>query len=287
MTEFASRGYAHPETLVSTEWVARHRDDPNVRIIESNEDPLVYSSGHVPGAAEVNWVRDLNDPINRDYLDRDGFTALMQRLGATADTTLVFYGDKSNWWACYAFWVFHLFGHNNSRVMDGGRLKWEFEGRELTIQEPQFTASDYRAAERDDEIIRIFRQQVMDHLLAGGRLVDVRSPAEFHGELLHMSDYPNEGAVRGGHIPTADNIPWARAVNPHDGTFKPGAELERIYRQENGLKPDDDVVVYCRIGERSSHTWFVLRYLLGFDKVRNYDGSWVEWGNLVGVPIER
>lgn len=287
MSELVDRGYAYPGALVSTDWVVRHLDDPNVRIIESNESPLVYPSGHIPGAVEVDWIRDLNDPINRDYLDRGDFSALMQRLGVTEKTTLVFYGDKSNWWACYAFWVFQLFGHTNSRVMDGGRLKWEFEGRELTIQEPRIAASNYQSAERNDERIRIFRQQVMDHLLAGGRLVDVRSPAEFHGELLHMSDYPNEGAVRGGHIPTANNIPWAEAVHPHDGTFRPAAELRRLYLQEHDLKADDDVVVYCRIGERSSHTWFVLRYLLGFGKVRNYDGSWVEWGNLVGVPIER
>ncbi len=287
MTEFARRGYAHPEILVSTEWVEQHLDDPNVRIIESNEDSLVYSSGHIRGAVEVDWIRDLNDPINRDYLDRKEFSALMQRIGATSETTLVFYGDKSNWWACYAFWVFHLFGHRNSRVMDGGRLKWEFEGRQLTVQEPQIRPTDYQAAERDDTTVRIFRQQVMDHLLAGGRLVDVRSPAEYHGELLHMADYPNEGAVRAGHIPTADNVHWARAVRPHDGTFRSAEELREIYTQEYLLYPEDDVVVYCRIGERSSHTWFVLRYLLGFKKVRNYDGSWVEWGNLVGVPIER
>ena len=287
MSDIASRGYARPDVLVSTDWVAEHLNDPNIRIIESNEDPLLYPSGHVPGAVEVDWTRDLNDPLRRDYLGQDGFTALMRRLGATADTTLVFYGDKSNWWACYAFWVFHLFGHTNARVMDGGRLKWDQEGRETTTDVPTFEASEYQAPERDDARIRAFRDQVLAHVEAGKKLVDVRSPAEYSGELLHMPDYPNEGALRGGHIPGAANIPWARAANPENGTFKSADELRAIYVEEQGLQPGDDIVAYCRIGERSSHSWFVLTYLLGFDKVRNYDGSWTEWGNLVGVPVER
>ncbi|HEX4956297.1 MAG TPA: sulfurtransferase [Thermoanaerobaculia bacterium] len=287
MSEIEARDYAHPEALVSTDWVAAHQDDPTVRIVESNEDPLLYPSGHIPGAVEVDWTRDLNHPVRRDYLDREGFEALMRRLGATAETTIVFYGDKNNWWATYAFWVFQLFGHRRARIMDGGRLKWQKEGRSLVREVPTPTPSDYRAAQRDDVHERAFRDQVLGHLEAGRRLIDVRSPAEFTGERLHMDDYPNEGALRGGHIPGAANIPWARAVDTADGTFKSAADLRAIYEAEKGFAPADDVIVYCRIGERSSHTWFVLKYLLGYPAVRNYDGSWTEWGNLVGVPIEK
>lgn len=287
MTDIENRGYADPEVLVSTDWVAEHLDDPNVRIVESNEDPLLYPSGHIPGAVEVDWTRDLNDPLRRDYLRKDDFEKLMSRIGATRDTTLVFYGDKNNWWACYAYWVFRLFGHENAKVMDGGRLKWVKEERPLTEEEPSYDATDYTAPERDDSKIRAFRDDVLAHLEAGNPLVDVRSPGEYSGELLHMPDYPNEGALRGGHIPGAANVPWAQAVNPDDGTFKTADELRGIYEQREGLSEDDDVVVYCRIGERSSHTWFVLTHLLGYDQVRNYDGSWTEWGNLVNVPIER
>jgi thiosulfate/3-mercaptopyruvate sulfurtransferase len=287
MTDIPHRGYARPEALVSTDWVAAHLADPEVRVVESNEDPLLYPSGHIPGAAEVDWTRDLNDPVRRDYLQREGFAALMGRLGATPETTVVFYGDKNNWWACYAFWVFQLFGHGNARVMDGGRLKWEKEGRELTRETPVFAATAYPAPARNDRDIRAFRDQVLRHVEAGLPLVDVRSPEEFTGERLHMPAYPNEGALRGGHIPGAQNVPWARAIDPADGTFKTAEELRAIYEKEKGLSPGDDVVAYCRIGERSSHTWFVLTYLLGYPRVRNYDGSWTEWGNLVGVPIER
>jgi thiosulfate/3-mercaptopyruvate sulfurtransferase len=287
MTAIAERGYAHPEALVSTDWVAEHANDPGVRIVESNEDPLLYPSGHIPGAVEVDWTRDLNDPIRRDYLGREGFEQLMSRLGATPQTTVVFYGDKSNWWACYAFWVFQLFGHTNAKVMDGGRLRWEQEGRPLVREVPSFAPSRYQAPERDDQKIRAYRDHVMSHVEAGLPLVDVRSPDEFTGKRLHMEAYPNEGALRGGHIPGAKNVPWARAVNPDDGQFKSAAELRAIYEQEQGLKPADDVIAYCRIGERSSHSWFVLTYLLGYPRVRNYDGSWTEWGNLVGVPIEK
>jgi thiosulfate/3-mercaptopyruvate sulfurtransferase len=285
-SDIASRGYAQPEALVSTAWVAEHLDDPQVRIVESNEDPLLYPSGHIPGAAEVDWTRDLNDPVRRDYLGREGFERLMRRLGATPDTTMVFYGDKSNWWACYAFWVFQLFGHRNARVMDGGRVKWEREGRPLTKEVPSFAPSDYTARERDDHAIRAFREQVMEHVKGKRPLVDVRSPEEFSGERMHMPNYPNEGALRGGHIPGAQNIPWGKAVK-EDGTFKTAEELRQLYEREKGLRSGDDVIAYCRIGERSSHTWFVLTYLLGYPKVRNYDGSWTEWGNLVGVPIEK
>ena len=211
-SEIKARGYARPETLVSTDWVADHLDDPNVRLVESNEDPLVYPSGHIPGAVEVDWTRDLNDPLRRDYLDRDGFEALARRIGITPETTVVFYGDKNNWWACYAYWVFHLFGHTNARIMDGGRLKWQQEGRELTRDVPRYDASDYQAPARDDSTIRAFRDQVLAHVDAGLPLIDVRSPEEYSGERMHMPDYPNEGALRGGHIPGAHNVPWGRAV---------------------------------------------------------------------------
>ncbi len=281
------RGYASPQVLVSTEWVAGRLDDPAVRVVESNEDPLLYAQGHIPGAAEVDWTRDLNHPVVRDYLDREGFEKLMSRLGATHETTIVFYGDKNNWWACYAFWVFQLFGHTNARIMDGGRLKWLGEGRPMVRDVREHAPTEYGAPERDDTCIRAFREQVLDHVRAGRPLVDVRSPEEFRGERLHMPEYPNEGALRGGHIPGARGIPWARAVDPADGTFKTAEDLRAIYVEEHGLKPDDDIIAYCRIGERSSHSWFVLTYLLGFRKVRNYDGSWTEWGNTVGVPIEK
>jgi thiosulfate/3-mercaptopyruvate sulfurtransferase len=287
MTDIAQRGYARPEVLVSTDWVAAHLDDPAVRIVESNEDPLLYTAGHIPGAVEVDWTADLNDPIRRDYLDQAGFEALASRIGITPDTTVVFYGDKNNWWATYAFWVFQLFGHTNARVMDGGRIKWINEGRETTREKPSYPPTAYKAPARDDSVIRAFRDQVLAHVEAGGQLVDVRSPAEYSGERLHMPDYPNEGALRGGHIPGARNIPWSRAADPETGTFKTADELRAIYQTEQALDPQAPTVAYCRIGERSSHSWFVLTYLLGFSDVRNYDGSWTEWGNLVGVPIEK
>lgn len=280
------RGYITPGVLVSTAWVQEHLNDPNVRIAESNEDPLLYGSNHIPGAVEVDWARDLNDPVRRDYLNRGAFEALMRRIGATRDTTVVLYGDKNNWWATYAFWVLQLFGHTNARIMDGGRLKWLKENRPATREVPRYAASDYKAPERDDKRFRAFRDQVLEHLNSKRPMVDVRSPEEYRGERLHMPDYPNEGALRGGHIPGALNVPWARAVNTEDGTFKNASDLRKIYTEENKLRPEDDVIAYCRIGERSSHTWFVLHYLLGFEKVRNYDGSWTEWGNLVQVPIE-
>jgi thiosulfate/3-mercaptopyruvate sulfurtransferase len=287
MSEIADRGYVHPEALVSTEWVAQHLNDPNIRIIESNEDPLLYPSGHIPGAVQVDWTVDLNDSLRRDYLQKKGFEVLMSRIGVRPGMTVVFYGDKNNWWACYAYWVFQLFGHTNAKVMDGGRLKWEKEGRELTREVPNYPPTDYVAPERDDQTIRAFRDEVLAHVNANKPLVDVRSPGEFSGELLHMPNYPQEGALRGGHIPGAKNVPWARAVNAEDGTFKTADELRAIYEEEQGLNPDQDIIAYCRIGERSSHTWFVLSNLLGYKKVRNYDGSWTEWGNLVNVPIEK
>jgi len=286
MTDIQSRGYAKPELLVSTEWVAEHLSDANIIIIESNEDPLLYPSGHVPGAQEVDWTRDLNDQVVRDYVGKEAFETLARRIGLTADKTVIFYGDKNNWWATYALWVFQLFGHNNAKIMDGGRKKWEAEGRELTREKPSVTASSYTATDRNDKEIRAFREEVLKHVQAQGQLVDVRSPGEYSGEKLHMDGYPQEGAMRGGHIPGAQSVPWARAVND-DGTFKSAEDLRAIYEGEKKLDPSKETIAYCRIGERSSHTWFVLSYLLGFNKVRNYDGSWTEWGNSVGVPIEK
>jgi thiosulfate/3-mercaptopyruvate sulfurtransferase len=281
------RGYAHPEALVSTDWVEQHLHDPDVRIIESNEDSLLYPFGHIPGAVQVDWALDLNDPVRRDYLDRASFEKLMSKIGVTPDMTVVFYGDKSNWWATYAFWVFQLFGHTRAKVMDGGRLKWEKEKRPMTREHPNHPATLYTAPERDDSRIRAFRDEVLTHIRAHKKLVDVRSPQEFTGERTHMPEYPQEGVLRGGHIPGARNVPWARAANPEDGTFRDAGSLRAIYEGEIGLKPQDDVIAYCRIGERSSHTWFVLTYLLGYTQVRNYDGSWTEWGNAVGMPIEK
>ncbi|MCL4875552.1 MAG: sulfurtransferase [Anaerolineae bacterium] len=280
------KGYVHPEALVSTEWVAQNLKNPKVRLIESNEDTLLYAQGHIPGAVHIDWVKDLNDPLRRDYLDKAEFEKLCEAHGISNDTTLVFYGDKNNWWACYALWVFQLFGHENARIMDGGRLKWTQEGRELTREIPSYPKGSYKAKERADYKIRAFRDQVLEHIRGSRPLVDVRSPAEFTGEKLHMPEYPQEGALRGGHIPGAVNIPWAKAVQ-EDGTFKPADELRQLYEGENGLNTDQNIIAYCRIGERSSHTWFVLTYLLGYPNVRNYDGSWTEWGNSVGVPIER
>ncbi|HMS57924.1 MAG TPA: sulfurtransferase [Tepidiformaceae bacterium] len=287
MSGIPERGYARPGALVAPNGAPHPPTAPAVRIIESNEDQLLYPSGHIPGAVQVDWAADLNDPVRRDYLDKAGFDALMSRIGVSRDTTVVFYGDKSNWWATYAFWVFQLFGHTNAKVMDGGRLKWEQEGRELTREIPSYPATSYDAPARDDTRIRAFKEEVLKHQAAGLPLVDVRSPAEYSGERTHMPEYPQEGVLRGGHIPGAKSVPWARAANPEDGTFKTAADLRAIYEQEQGLKPGDDVIAYCRIGERSSHTWFVLTYLLGYDHVRNYDGSWTEWGNSVGVPVEK
>jgi thiosulfate/3-mercaptopyruvate sulfurtransferase len=280
------RGYENPDVLVTTAWVAEHLNDPNVRIVESDEDVLLYDVGHIPGAIKIDWISDLNDPIRRDYLDRAGFEQLLSEKGIDNDSLVVFYGDKNNWWACYAFWVFQLFGHTQAVIMDGGRAKWIAEGRRLEKDVSQYPPTRYGACERVDYKIRAFRDQVLAHVQSGLPLVDVRSPAEYKGELLHMADYPQEGALRGGHIPGAKNIPWGRAVSD-DGTFKSAEELRAIYEREQGLSLDQNVIAYCRIGERSSHTWFVLTYLLGYPNVRNYDGSWTEWGNLVGVPVEK
>jgi thiosulfate/3-mercaptopyruvate sulfurtransferase len=278
--------YANPAVLVSTAWVADHLDDPGLVVVESDEDVLLYETGHVPGAVKVDWHTDLQDPVTRDYLDGEGFAALLRAKGIGRDDTVVFYGDANNWWAAYALWVFSLFGHPDVRLMDGGRTKWLAEGRPTTKDKPARPVSDYPLVERDDAPIRAYREHVERHVAGGGRLVDVRSPQEYSGELTHMPAYPQEGALRGGHIPGAVNVPWARAA-AEDGTFRPVDELRAIYAEEQGLDPDDEVVAYCRIGERSSHTWFVLHHLLGYPNVRNYDGSWTEWGNLVRAPIEK
>ena len=282
-----SRGYAHPDALVTTDWVAEHLDDQSIRIVESDEDVLLYDTGHIPGAVKIDWHADLNDALQRDYLTAEKFAELMGAKGITPDTTVVFYGDKNNWWATYALWVFQLFGHTKVKVMDGGRKKWEDEGRELTTEVPRYERTSYPTPKRNDAEIRAFRDDVLKHLDGKNPLVDVRSPEEYKGIKLHMPEYPQEGALRGGHIPTAKNVPWARAANPETGEFRSADELKAIYEDEIGLKKGDDVIAYCRIGERSSHTWFVLKYLLGYDKVRNYDGSWTEWGNLVRAPIEK
>ena len=279
--------HAHPEVLVSTDWVAKHlADTENVRVIESNEDVLLYATGHLHNAVHVDWQTDLQDEDVRDYIDPKQFEALCSRLGIRPDTTLVFYGDKSNWWATYAFWTFKMFGHKDCRVMDGGRAKWEAEGRTLTTDTPKFESTDYSAAKPDGSI-RAFRDDVLAHMKDGGPMVDVRSPQEYIGEISHAPHNPaSEAALRAGHIPGASNVPWSRAANS-DGTFKSREDLEAIYLDEQGLDPTEETISYCRIGERSSHTWFVLKYLLGFKNVRNYDGSWTEWGNLVGVPVEK
>ena len=278
--------YAHPEVLVDTAWVAEHLNDPNVRIVESNEDILLYDQGHIPGAIKIDWVADLNDQVVRDYLDREHFEQLLSAKGIGNDTTVAFYGDKNNWWATYALWVFKLYGHKDARIMNGGRAKWIAEGRDLTKAAPSYAPASYKAPERDDKTIRAFRDQVREHIKKSGvALVDVRSPQEYSGERTHMPEYPQEGTLRGGHIPTAVSIPWAKAVK-EDSTFKSTADLQELYGSQ-GVTPDKDVVAYCRIGERSSHTWFVLTYLLGYPQVRNYDGSWTEWGNGVGLPIEK
>ncbi|HET6765575.1 MAG TPA: sulfurtransferase [Longimicrobiaceae bacterium] len=282
-----ARGYAHPEALVSTQWVADHLDDASVRIVESDEDVLLYDTGHVPGAVKIDWHTDLQHPTSRDYLDAEAFAALMRAKGIGPDTTVVFYGDKNNWWATYALWVFRLFGHDAVRVMDGGRKKWEDERRPTSTDVPSYAAAEYPTPTRDDEKIRAFREEVLDHVKKQGQLVDVRSPEEFSGEKLHMPDYPQEGAMRGGHIPGARSMPWARAVNPDTGEFRSADELRGLYLEQLKLDPSQETIAYCRIGERSSHTWFALTYLLGFENVRNYDGSWTEWGNSVRLPIEK
>ncbi len=277
--------YTHPEYLVDTEWVAAHSKDPDVRIIESDEDPLLYPIGHIPGAVQVDWFSTLQHPLRRDFLTKEKFEEVASGLGITPETTVVFYGDKSNWFACYALWLFQYYGHEKVRIMNGGRAKWEQEMRTLEKEVPTYSPSRYKAKE-PDKSIRAFRAEVLKQSEAKKPLVDVRSPKEYSGELISMPNYPQEGATRGGHIPGAVSIPWAQAVNEADSTFKTPEELRALY-EGKGITPEGEVIAYCRIGERSSLTWFVLKYLLGYPKVKNYDGSWTEWGNLVDAPIEK
>ena len=279
-----SRGYAHPEMLVTTEWVAEHAADPNVRLVESDEDILLYEMGHINGAIKLDWQSDLQDQVRRDFLDRSGFEALMSSRGISPEHTVVFYGDKSNWYATYTLWLFKYFGHEDVRIMDGGRMKWEAENRPYTSATPSYPATNY-VAKDPDESIRAFRDDVLTAVKSGTtQLIDVRSPGEYSGEVIHMAGYPQEGAQRAGHITGAKSIPWGMAANP-DGTFKSADELEQLYT-EKGIKTGEPIIAYCRIGERASHTWFALTYLLGRDQISNYDGSWTEWGSLVNVPIE-
>jgi len=274
--------YAHPERLVTTDWLAERLGQPGLVVVESDEDVLLYEVGHIPGAVKVDWHTELNDPVVRDYLSGEQFAELLSAKGIARDDTVVIYGDRNNWWAAYALWVFTLFGHEDVRLLDGGRDKWIAEGRPLTTETPARERVEYPVVDRDDTAIRAFKEDVLAHF--GNPLIDVRSPEEYTGERTHMPAYPEEGALRGGHIPTAASVPWARAA-AEDGTFRTRAELDAIYRDEVGLQDGDDVIAYCRIGERSSHTWFVLTHLLGFEGVRNYDGSWTEWGSAVRVPI--
>ncbi|MGB8168685.1 MAG: sulfurtransferase [Chthoniobacteraceae bacterium] len=279
--------YVHPEVLVSTEWLAAHLNDPGQRIVESNEDVLLFDTGHIPGAVHIDWREDLQDHLVRDYISPEAFAALASKNGITPETTVIFYGDKSNWWATYALWAFRLFGHTKVKIVDGGRDKWVKEGRALAKEKVKPEPTNYPVpAKRHDDEIRAFYDDTRAHFEAKRPLIDVRSPGEFRGEITHMPEYPQEGVLRGGHIPGAKSVPWKTAVN-EDATFKSADELQKIYEEGAGLKKDDDIVAYCRIGERSSHTWFVLTYLLGYEKVRNYDGSWTEWGNKVRAPIER
>jgi len=287
VTPIQERGYAHPEVLVSADWVAQRLKDPKVRLVESNEDILLYDTGHIPGAVKVDWTTDLNDPLVRDYVDREQLQKLLRAKGINNDTTIVFYGDKNNWWATYAMWVLKLFGVKDVRILDGGRLRWVDEGRELATETPSYPEGNITVGERDDEKIRAFREDVLEHVKAKGQLVDVRSPEEYSGQKTHMPEYPQEGCLRGGHIPGAKSVPWAKAIDPETHVFRTANELRKLYEGDNSLRRDRETIAYCRIGERSSHTWFALTYLLGFDNVRNYDGSWTEWGNAVRLPVER
>jgi thiosulfate/3-mercaptopyruvate sulfurtransferase len=276
----ALQQYAHPERLVTSDWLSEYLGTPGLAIVESDEDVLLYDVGHIPGAVKIDWHTDLNDPQVRDYINGEQFADLMNRKGISRDDTVVIYGDKSNWWAAYALWVFTLFGHRDVRLLNGGRDVWLSEGRDTTLEVPERRTTGYPVVPRDDTPIRAYRDDVLA-ALGKTTLIDVRSPQEYTGERTHMPDYPEEGALRAGHIPTAVSVPWARAADD-TGRFRNRAELDDIY---SFVPADGNTIAYCRIGERSSHTWFVLTHLLGIPGVRNYDGSWTEWGNTVRVPI--
>ena len=278
--------YAHPEVLTDTQWVENHLKDGNVRIAEVDYDPRAnYELGHIPGSVLFDWKRDINDPISRNILSKQSCEELLQRFGINDDTTLILYGDFNNWFAAFAFWVFKYYGYRDVKIMDGGRKKWLEEDRQLTKEVPNYPKGNFKASEPDDNI-RVFMNYVKETLGKKDKaLVDVRSPKEFTGEILAPPEYPTEHAQRGGHIPGAANIPWGQAVND-DGTFKSVDELKKLY-EAKGIIPDKEIITYCRIGERSSHTWFVLKYLLGYPNVRNYDGSWTEWGNMIANQVEK
>ncbi|AYJ33796.1 sulfurtransferase [Corynebacterium xerosis] len=274
--------YAHPERLVSSNWLAARLGSPGLRIVESDEDMLLYDIGHIPGAVRIDWHTDLNDPTVRDYVDAEAFAELMRSKGISRDDTVVVYGDKSNWWAAYTLWVFELFGHPDVRLLNGGRDAWMTEERDTSFEVPEYPRSDYPVVERDDHTLRAYAADARE-LMGKGNLIDVRTPEEYSGNRTHMVDYPQEGVLRGGHIPTAVNVPWNQSVHPNS-RFRSREELDAIY---SDVQAGDDTIVYCRIGERSAHTWFVLHHLLGHENVRNYDGSWVEWGNMIRTPIAR
>jgi thiosulfate/3-mercaptopyruvate sulfurtransferase len=284
----STMGYAHPEVLVDTQWVEEHVKDSKVRIAEVDYDPKAnYQLGHVPGAVLFDWRQDINDPVSRNVLSKQAYEDLLQRAGVNNDTTLVLYGDFNNWFAAFAFWVFKYYGFKDVRIMNGGRKKWLEEDRDVNKDIPSYPKGNYKASDPNKNI-RVYLNEVKQALDSRERIkmVDVRSPKEFTGEILAPPEYPTEHAQRGGHIPGAENIPWAQAVNDKDGTFKSAEELRKLY-ESKGITQDKEIIAYCRIGERSSHTWFVLKYLLGYPNVKNYDGSWTEWGNMIANPIEK